>query len=36
MPPNDAMRCELAEERVAAIERLDVSALVTEWVQSGE
>jgi len=36
MPPNDAMRRELAEERVAAIERLDLSELVAEWVRSGE
>lgn len=36
MPPNDAMRRELAEERVAAVERLDLPALVAEWVQSGE
>jgi len=36
MPPNDAMRRELAEERVAAIERLDLAAAVVDWVQSGE
>jgi hypothetical protein len=36
MPPNDAMRRELAEERVAAIERLDLAASVADWVQSGE
>jgi len=36
MPANEAMRRELAEERVAAIERLDLAALVVEWVQSGE
>jgi hypothetical protein len=36
MPPNDAMRRELADERVSAIERLDLAALVAEWVESGE
>lgn len=36
MPPNDAMRRELAEERVTAVERLDLAASVAEWVQSGE
>ena len=36
MPPNDAMRRELAEERVAAVERLDLADLLAEWVQSGE
>jgi hypothetical protein len=36
MPANEATRRELAEERVAAIERLDLAALVAEWVQSDE
>lgn len=36
MPPNDATRRDLAGERVAAIERLDLAALVAEWVASGE
>jgi hypothetical protein len=31
LPPNEAARRELAHERVAAIERLDLPALLTDW-----